>query len=256
MTMDHDVLVSQRKISQRTAVARRADYEAQSVTDSFIVLLLREQILSLLARYATPAPGDRALDIGCGRQPFRKILEERGYHYVSLDAQQNPEQSVDLVCEIDRPIPETLFNGDKFQLLLCTEVMEHVADWETAFTNFVKMMAPGAKLLITCPHFYPLHEEPHDFWRPTPYAFQYFADRFNLKILYQANAGDSWDVLGTLLSTCYTKPASSHWRDRLINRVVNYAHRWILKLLFDRRLQSAVQVYGPLYLSNVIVFEK
>jgi SAM-dependent methyltransferase len=236
---------------------QRSDYQAAPPQDQFIVQLLREHIEQILHTYAKPtALQPRVLDVGCGRQPFRKDLEALGYTYISLDAQQNPEESVDIVCEIDKPLPSEFINHGTFDFILCTEVMEHVADWSMSFSNFAQLLAPGGRLFITCPHFYQLHEEPYDFWRATPYALQHFGNKFGLKVLHQVNAGDTWDVLGTLLANFYSLPATRSLRDRILNRIVAQCRQSLLQLLLNRRLQQAVHLHGPLYQANVVVFEK
>ena len=103
------------------------------------------------------------LDVGCGHQPFRTHLESSGGRYTSLDAQQNPEKTVDFVGAIDDDLSAGLLEIGPFDFILCTEVLEHVADWQKAFTNMASLMARQGRLLITCPHFYQLHEEPYDF---------------------------------------------------------------------------------------------
>ncbi|NJL10543.1 MAG: class I SAM-dependent methyltransferase [Calothrix sp. SM1_7_51] len=163
----------------------------------------------------------RALDIGCGRQPFRKDLEALGYTYTSSDVNQNIESSVDILFELDKPIPIELIELSPFSLIFCTEVMEHIANWDMAFSNFAQLLSSGGRLLITCPYFYQLHEVPYDFWRPTPYALQYFADKHGFTLLFQENAGDAWDILGTLLANVYSLPSSRSLRDRLLNRIVS-----------------------------------
>jgi hypothetical protein len=49
---------------------RRNSYATPSTEDSFIVNLLRNGIETILATQPAPLNG-RALDIGCGSQPFR-----------------------------------------------------------------------------------------------------------------------------------------------------------------------------------------
>ena len=91
-----------------------------------------------------------------------------GFDYTGADVQQNKAATVDFVAAIDQPLPPQLAGAGPFDFIVCTEVLEHVADWEMAFRNLRSLLAPGGRLLITCPHFYPLHETPHDYWRPTP----------------------------------------------------------------------------------------
>src|SRR5919199_1880256 len=196
---------------------QRIEYSATSPQDQFIVQLLRKHIEQILSTYAKPtSPLSRALDVGCGRQPFRKDLEALGYTYMSLDAKQNLEETVDIVYEIDQPLTPEVIKQGTFDFILCTEVMEHVANWDVAFSNFAQLLAPGARLVITCPHFYQLHEEPYDFWRPTLHSLRYFAERVGLRSLHLVAAGDAWDVLGTLLANCQPSAGSS----RLLHRGV------------------------------------
>lgn len=232
---------------ERANVLEKANYEPAGTQEEFIVPLLRSHIEQILSTIAKPTSlNSRALDVGCGRQPFRKALENLGYTYKSIDAQQNPENSVDVICDIDQPLPTEITSSGTFDFILCTEVMEHVADWNMAFSNFAKLLAPGGRLLITCPHFYPLHEEPYDFWRPTPHALRYFGDKYKFKILHQVNAGDGWDILGTLLASCYTLPASSSLRDRILNRIVSWCRQFLLHLLISRHLQASVHLHTAL----------
>lgn len=241
----------------RPIIHERLTYEPQWPHEEFIVPLLRQQIQDALAAYAVPAPPQgRALDVGCGGQPFRASLESIGYSYIGLDAQQNPENTVDVVSAIDEPLSMALTKHGPFHFLLCTEVMEHVADWDAAFKNLASLMTQGGRLLITCPQFYELHEEPYDFWRPTLHALNFYASRVGLKTLQQVAAGDAWDVLGTLLPSCQPYPVSNRLLDRGATKLVAYSQRLLFKLLRHRLIQRKVSLQGPLYLSNIAVFER
>jgi 2-polyprenyl-3-methyl-5-hydroxy-6-metoxy-1,4-benzoquinol methylase len=242
---------------QRPNNVERPSYKPQISQEQFIVPLLKEHIDHVLNTYASPAPVEgRALDVGCGRQPFRQELENLGYAYYSMDVTQNPEETVDFLCELDKPLPAKLTSDRPFNFIFCTEVMEHIADWEMAFSNFAQLLAPGGKLFITCPHFYQIHEEPYDFWRPTPYALQYFADKYQLKTIYQVNAGNAWDVLGTALGSCYCVALSRKLSDRIINKIFSMCQHLMFKILVSRQLAKYTNLDGPLYLANVIVMEK
>ena len=139
--------------------------------------------------------------------------------------------------------------------MLCTEVLEHVADWAAAFANLSRLTAPGGKVLVTCPHFYPLHEEPYDFWRPTPHALRHFAEAAGFRVVALEKVGDAWDVLGTLLGASYVVPGTWSWRARLASAVVRRGTRAVFHLLC-RGLLRRVTLGGKLYLSNVAVLER
>ena len=242
----------------RAHVIERPDYRPAWPQEQFIVPLLQKHIVNALNTYASnPKPAARVIDIGCGRQPFRKDLEHLGYTYVGLDVKQNPEETVDFVAEIDADFLDSEPSLGTFDFVLCTEVLEHVAQWHLAFNNMYLLTAPGGKVLITCPHFYQLHEAPYDFWRPTNFVLEYYANQVGFKIVEQINAGDAWDVLGTSLANIHGFSMKSYkLKDKLLYRLVVLLHKKISKILVNRTIQNAVAVHSPLYLSNVLVLEK
>lgn len=225
--------------------------------EEFIIPLLKSKIEFLLTKYEKLTTADSSvLDVGCGCQPFRQELESLGYQYRSFDVQQNSESSVEFIGQIDSVIPSELLNLAPFDLLFCTEVMEHVPNWDMAFNNFYKLLKPGGQLLITCPFFYPLHEEPYDFWRPTPYALSFFGEKYNFELVYQENLGDAWDVLGTLLASSHPVPLTRSLRDRIITKLIHKGQQILFQVIKSRYLQTATKVAGNNYLSNIVVFEK
>lgn len=240
----------------RPVLHEKKQYVPHWPQEEFIVPLLRREIESCIAKFATPALGaGKAVDMGCGGQPFRALLEEIGYSYCGVDANPN-DVAVDVKCAVDEPLPDELLRRGPFDFVLCTEVLEHVADWNAAFANFARLLAPGGRLLITAPHFYHLHEEPYDFWRPTLHAIDHYSRRAGLESVYQKAAGDAWDVLGTGLANCRFAASSRRLFDRAIAKAVRRAAQFTSRALLSGRLQRIVRIDGPLYLSNVVVLEK
>jgi SAM-dependent methyltransferase len=65
---------------------------------------------------------------------------------------------IDLICEITA-IPEP---NASFDVILCSEVLEHVPDPIKALNEFARLLKPGGKLILTAPfsslvHFAPYH---------------------------------------------------------------------------------------------------
>jgi len=251
------VIERETQFAKRPRFDRRSKYEAGGPQDQFIVPLLKQHIEEALNTYGkSTSLQPLALDVGCGRQPFRQNLEDLGYKYISIDAQQDPEGIVDIVCEIDQPLPPSLTSLGTFDFILCTEVMEHVVNWDMAFSNFSKLLSSGGRLFITCPHFYQLHEEPHDYWRATPYALQHYGNKFGLNVIHQVNAGNAWDVLGTVLGSCYSVPVNRKLYNVALNKIVSKIRSFLLRLLTKQYLQKRILLNGLLYLSNIVVYEK
>lgn len=248
--------VAKTALGERPELDERAVYVARARQERFIVGNLARVVPELIRAFA---PGDgTALDVGCGRQPFRALLAAQGLGYVGLDTQQNVDQSVDVVCPIDGPLPAELTAQGPYSFVLCTEVLEHVADWSSAFENMAGLLRPGGRALITCPHVYPLHEEPYDFWRPTVYALRYFATRSGLRVIEEQRLGDGWDVLGTMLASGRPKVARGI-TSPLAFVVAGFASvlRAGLLLLAKRPIvRRLTPMAGTWYLSNVVVLEK
>lgn len=242
--------------ASRPIVFERRRYEPLSPQETFIVPLLRREIESCIAKYATPPLGARkSVDIGCGGQPFRSLLEQIGYSYCGVDV-NSTEAEMDVICAADEALPDELLRRGPFDFILCTEVVEHLADWETAFTNFSLLLAPGGRALLTAPFFYPLHEEPYDFWRPTLHSLDYYARRSGLKVLHRDAAGDTWAVLGTMLGSCSFVPSSMGLVDRLCASAVRFAARTAFRMILRGALQRRVVAKGLFYLSNVVILEQ
>jgi SAM-dependent methyltransferase len=239
-------------VEPRPHLDRRAAYEPQWDQERFIVPLLRNAIEKKLEEHAKPL-GGKVLDIGCGKQPFRGTLEGWGFEYVGLDMQAG--EGVSFVSAIDAALPDGLLNEGPFSFLLCTEVLEHVADWRAAFENMARLAAPGAKVLLTCPHVYPLHEEPFDYWRPTPHAIRRFAENAGFRVLSLDTIGTAWDVIGTTLGACTI--SRGEWS--LTARIASWFVRRFIHTTFwflRRGWLQTVPLGSKLYLSNVAVLER
>lgn len=222
-----------------------------------MVPLLREFIERGIERFARPAPPDaNALDVGCGGQPFRQVLQAIGYRYTGFDAQQNPAKTVDVVGAIDEPLSPALQQRAPFHFILCTEVLEHVARWHVAFPNLAQLLSPGGRVLITCPQFYPPHEEPYDFWRPTIHAVEWYAREAGLLPLDVQRGGDAADILGTLLAVTRIRAARSRVSDHVLATISQLARRSVAAALRKPWVRRRLVIKGTMYLSVFAVFEK
>lgn len=249
--MKTDVEISPAEEIERPKLIERRAYVSTSRQDSFMVRLLKDAIEGGLDRHAKA--GGKALDVGCGAQPFRSRIERGGMRYISLDTQAQEGVQTDFLCMIDAPLPRELVDAGPFDLILCTEVLEHVADWESAWKNLRALLAPGGKLLITIPFVYPLHEEPYDFYRPTCYAIRHWAQRTGLDIVEQKNLGDAWDVLGTAIAASGPKPASKWphaWVIATIAQKLRKLAAWFIRTGVLRRW---IRVRDHFYLGNYAV---
>lgn len=232
----------------------RTRYQPSSTQERFIVTLLRDALEDLIARHAVR--GGRVLDVGCGGQPLRATLEGAGMRYAGLDTQAQAGVQTDYLCAIDGTLPSELLSAGGFDLVICTEVLEHVADWPAAWANLTRLLAPGGVLIFSAPFFYPLHEEPFDFFRPTKHAVKHWAERSGLEVVEQRTLGNAWDVLGTAIAASGPKPASSWphaWLSAALARQMRKLICWCIGTGVPARL---VRTKDTLYLSNIVALRK
>jgi len=236
---------------------RRTDYGALLGDQEFFVTpLLKKSIDEVLGCIGKPPSGAKVLDIGAGECPLRGKLEALGYAYSSLDIEQNATETIDYLARIDCDLPESLALLRGFDLLILTEVLEHVADWSKAFDNLSKMLKSGGYCLITTPFFYMLHEEPYDFWRPTDHAIKYYVESNGLEVVKCKRNGDGWDVLGTLLcSTSLCRQEKRIW-----NFLPLIPAKIILKIaqiFFKSRIfQKNIDFQMRFYVGNLFLIKK
>lgn len=90
------------------------------------------------------------------------LLNWKPSSYIGVDIEPGP--SVDqVVSAVDL---ERHFGVEKFDLVLCAEMMEHADDWKRAIENMKRVTVPGGLLLLTTRSSgYPVHGFPRDFWR-------------------------------------------------------------------------------------------
>ncbi len=182
--------------------------------------------------------GTKVLDIGCGEQPLRERVEALGGIYTGADIAQNSTTTVDCICPITSiPLPDA-----SVDVILCTEVMEHVPETEEAFVEMARVLRPGGTLILTTPFLYPLHEEPHDFVRLTPYQIERGARLAGLEVVSMEKAGNEVEVVASYLCRCllgFRPPA----RRRVACRIFEIGCRW-LQLFVNLAAKGFVRVFG------------
>ena len=101
-----------------------------------------------------------ALDVNGSARSLVKALSPASY--LGVDMQHGP--GVDEVCPAEKLIGH--FGENRFDVVLSTEMMEHVFDWRVVLHNLKGILKPGGLLLITTRSLgFGYHAFPYDFWR-------------------------------------------------------------------------------------------
>jgi SAM-dependent methyltransferase len=107
------------------------------------------------------APGYRVLDVGCGPKPYYPFFAGSASEYVGVDVVENPAAELRGSVE-DIPVPDA-----SFDLVLCTQVLEHCDDPAQAVRELRRVTAPGGVVLASTHGTQVYHPSPQDYWRWT-----------------------------------------------------------------------------------------
>jgi ubiquinone/menaquinone biosynthesis C-methylase UbiE len=108
----------------------------------------------LCAWLASLEPAQRALDLGCGDGAVSVVIATEtltlaDVSAVALERARARLPGADAVeLEPDAPLP---FADGTFDLVVCTETLEHVRDVQMFLSEIRRVLAPGGRVAITTP---------------------------------------------------------------------------------------------------------
>jgi 2-polyprenyl-3-methyl-5-hydroxy-6-metoxy-1,4-benzoquinol methylase len=232
-----------------SAFRHRNTYDDVAGRDRWTVRLVGGWIVSALPGWLAAAAPGPVLDVGCGEQPFRRLIEALGRAYVGMDVAQNSTQSVDVIGTLETvPAPDR-----GYPIVLCTEVLEHVHDVDAAFDGLRRLVAPSGLVVLTVPFIFPLHMEPHDFRRLTPHGIARLAVEHGFEVQSMTQLGSVAEAVATLVADASILPATRSAYARVKARVLRMASARLVSFLESASLSRHVTINSHSYLSNGVV---
>ena len=107
-----------------------------------------------------PDVGAVAVDIGCGDQPYRPLLEARGFRYIGCDI--DPDAPVVITPGLPIPLSDALA-----PLVVSFQVLEHVWDLAWYLGECRRLLRADGRLLLSTHGTWLYHPHPTDFRRWT-----------------------------------------------------------------------------------------
>jgi SAM-dependent methyltransferase len=103
----------------------------------------------------------RILDVGCGPKPYYPFFADVASEYVGVDVVENP--AAELLGAVEAlPVEDA-----SFDLVLCTQVLEHADDPAKAVSELRRVTRPGGRVLASTHGVQVYHPSPVDYWRWT-----------------------------------------------------------------------------------------
>jgi SAM-dependent methyltransferase len=163
------------RVELPTCWPRTTEFDPRAASDALIAFVEalpyeRRSIAGFVQAIAKAVPaGTRVLDLGAGDAPFSELFAHTDY--VTNDVNGSPHGlagPVDVVASADAlPLPD-----GSFDLVLTTQVLEHVADPSGVLAETARVLRPGGALHLTVPLVWEMHELPYDYRRFTTVGLQ------------------------------------------------------------------------------------
>jgi len=162
---------------------------------------VRAPLVAWLEEQARAGSGYRVLDVGCGAKPYYPIFAERAAAYVGVDVVEHP------AAELLGPVEALPVEDASFDIVLCTQVLEHCDDPAQAVRELLRVTAPGGRVLASTHGVQVYHPSPQDYWRWTHAGLErLFASNGSWQSVDVSPGGGTAACLAMLLGT-YTEIA-------------------------------------------------
>ncbi len=143
---------------------QRTIYASKNATRRWLHATRRAWIVNVLQRYAATANG-RVLEVGFGSGTYLPVLAELYREVVASDVEEahlrRAEQLTGTLPNLQvvaDDITRTQLPDASFDLILCSEVVEHIPDSASALASMHRLLRPGGHLVLSTPQRWSLLE--------------------------------------------------------------------------------------------------
>jgi SAM-dependent methyltransferase len=150
-------------------------FDARGVSEALLAFVEelpweRESIAAFVQAVARAVPpGARVLDVGAGDAPYRELFSHADYR--TTEWSESPHEGA-IRTDLVGPAEALPLEDAVADVVLLTQVLEHVPRPRAVLTELRRVLKPGGWLHLTAPLVWEVHEAPYDFFRYTGYGLQ------------------------------------------------------------------------------------
>jgi len=182
--------------------------------------------------------GAYVLDVGAGTCPYRTFFAHCNYAAHDFKGYSGPKLGggteygdIDFVSEITAiPAPDA-----SFDIVICTEVLEHVPEPIAAMEEMARILKPGGKMLLTAPLGSGLHQLPYHYYGGfTPQWYTMAAERCSLTVKEITPNGGFFKLLAQECArVSWTFEQHAHLHGDNAQQIFKLFHETLPRYLFD-----------------------
>lgn len=224
--------------------------ERQAPKPADATYLHLRDLLTFLQRHRSNEPL-RILDYGCGGSPYRQLFPHAEYHRADNEA---AEPGLSFVLGADGAVPAP---SSHYDLILSTQVLEHVAIPDRHLAECLRLLRPGGRLLLSTHGTYEDHGCPADYHRWTADGLRHALTQAAFEVQEITKLTCSGRALVQLLTHHHGGLHGPRWHPYgawaagtrfLFRRFRSAMHRWSDRFQSDYALQPADEGGMVLYL--------
>ena len=170
--------------------------------------ITRPRLRAFLEKYKVDRNA-QVLDIGCGNSTYQDLFPT----ITTVDIEAREHYTPDHIADAH---DLHMLSNNTFDIVLCTEVLEHLHTPHKALAEFLRILKPGGILLLSTRFVFPIHDAPGDYYRYTSYGLEHLCKDYDI-IEIQPETGTMeclavlFQRLGFQCNTLYFKPFKIFW---------------------------------------------
>jgi SAM-dependent methyltransferase len=140
--------------------------------------LLKKSYEETITTFLTEGKRYRLLDYGCGFRPYKYIFDRFNVEYIGADIGDNPDADVRI-----EPGEEVPFKDCEFDIIMSSQVLEHVEDASLYLRECRRLLKPNGLLFISTHGTWQYHGHPYDYQRWTSYGLKSIITKSGFEII-------------------------------------------------------------------------
>lgn len=150
--------------------------------------IIRGKLYQAISKHASKLSGN-FMDFGCGTKPYQHLITKVS-KYTGVDFKGGGNNYKNTKVDVYYDGHTLPFEDDTFDSSLATEVLEHIFNPDEILSEINRVLKPEGLLLITCPFFWPEHEQPWDYARYTSFGIKHLLEINGFEIVSQEKTGN------------------------------------------------------------------
>jgi SAM-dependent methyltransferase len=140
---------------------------------------LRKQIEIVVRQFLGNSKALRLADYGCGNMPYQPLVAPFVQEYIGIDLAENPRAAIHIT-----PLGKIDLADRQMDVILSTQVLEHVEDPMFYLSEAHRILKPGGLLILSTHGYWMFHPDPTDYWRWTSTGLRKIITQSGFEVQY------------------------------------------------------------------------